>query len=325
MPDLSIIIVSWNTRQLLADCLVSVFQAADHLSLEVIVVDNASSDNSQDMVRQNFPQVRLVANVHNPGFAAANNQGLSLAAGRYILLLNSDTVVPPQTLTTVVQYMDRTPNAGLCGVKLLNPDGTFQGSFANFPSLPGELLSASGLGVRLFGPSYPSPRPSSNEQPRPVDWVAGAFMCLRRDAFVQVGGMDETYYMYSEETDWCYRLQRAGWKIYYLPQVAITHFGGGSTQHRRVEMKARLYQSKVQFFAKHYGVAAALTLRLSLCALFLLRQILSSAMLILQPRQERWQHERQAAQAIRVSLASNPTPGPAPNRSRSLTVGELDG
>jgi hypothetical protein len=325
MLDLSILIVNWNTRQLLADCLASVFQAAADLALEVIVIDNASSDGSQDMVRQRFPQVRLIANTYNPGFAVANNQGLSLATGRYILLLNSDTVVPPQALTTVLQFMDHTPNAGLCGVKLLNPDGTFQGSFANFPSLAGELLSASGLGVHLFGLSYPSPRPRSNEQPRPVDWVAGAFMCLRREVFTRVGGMDESYYMYSEETDWCYRLRRTEWKTYYLPQVAITHFGGGSTQHRRVEMAARLYQSKVQFFAKHYGAVAALTLRLSLCAVFLLRGVLSSIMLALQPRQERWRYERKAAQAIRVSLAAGPTPDHMLGRTLGLQIGELDG
>jgi N-acetylglucosaminyl-diphospho-decaprenol L-rhamnosyltransferase len=304
-PDVSIIVVSWNTRRLLAECLGSVGRPAGDLEIEIIVVDNGSTDGSPDIVRRQFPHVRLVENERNVGFAAANNQGMALGRGRYLLLLNSDAFVTIDSLQTAVDFVEERPDVGVCGGKLLNPDGTFQGSYADFPTLKSEFLLATGLGVRLASPYYPAPRPWPGEEAHEVDWIGGAFMLLRRKVFEQVGGMDEMYWMYSEETDWCYRIKQAGWRIYYLPQVAITHVRGGSTRRRGSEMVAQLYKSKVRFFAKNYGSASARRLRALFWLIFLVREMVSRFMLLSLPpaRSGRWRYELRTARLVRDACA----------------------
>jgi hypothetical protein len=301
MPDVSIIIVNWNTRDLLVGCLDSIARTASDLDTETIVVDNASTDGSRDMVRRQFPPVRLLANDHNRGFAAANNQGMALGRGRYLLLLNSDAFLTPDSLQTAVRFMEEHPDVGVCGVKLLNLDGTFQGSYADFPTLKSEFLIATGLGGRLVSPYYPAPRPWPGEKAHEVDWIGGAFMLLRCEVFEQVGGMDEIYWMYSEETDWCYRVKQAGWKIYYLPQVAIAHVRGASTCQRRSEMEAQLYRSKVRFFTKNYGPVSGKKLRILFWLVFLLRELASRFMLLIPPsaRGDHWRYELRTARLVR--------------------------
>lgn len=305
MPDVSIIIVSWNTCDLLVGCLDSVAHTAGDLDTEIIVVDNASTDGSPDMVRQQFPHVRLVANASNVGFAAANNQGMILGRGRYLLLLNSDAFLTPDSLQTSIRFMEKSPDVGVCGVRLLNPDGTFQGSYADFPTLKSEFLIATGLGARLVSPYYPAPRPWPGEAAREVDWIGGAFMLLRRAVLEQVGGLDETYWMYSEETDWCYRIKQAGWKICYLPQVAITHVRGASTRQRRSEMEVQLYKSKVRFFTKNYGHFSGQRLRILLWMIFLLREIACRFMLLVVPpnQEDHWRHELRTTCLVRDACA----------------------
>ncbi len=307
IPDVSIIIISWNTRDLLADCLNSIEQTAGDLKVEIIVVDNVSTDGSPDMVRRQFPHVQLLENDSNVGFAGANNQGMALGCGRYLLLLNSDAFLKPDSLRTAVHFMDEHPDVGVCGVKLLNPDGTFQGSYADFPTLKSEFLLATGLGNRLVSPYYPSSPPWPGEEAHEVDWVAGAFMLLRSEVFEQAGGMDETYWMYSEETDWCYRIKQRGWKIYYLPQVAITHVGGGSTRQRRAEMVAQLYKSKVRFFAKNYGTVSGKRLRNLFWLIFWLREITGRFMVLLLPsaKKDHWRYELRTARFIRGACADS--------------------
>lgn len=258
--DLSVIIVSWNTRELLAQCLASLPAATAGLTSEVIVVDNGSTDGSPALVAERFPAVRLLTNAENVGYVRANNQALRLAQGRYVVLLNSDTVAPPESLTRMVQFLDEHAEIGAAGPKLLNPDGTFQGSYAYFPTMGSVALSAAGLARRLYLPYDPSPAPRPGEVSHPVDWVPGACLLIRQTTLAAVGLLDEGFWMYSEDTDLCYRIQRAGWQVYYLPDVAVVHFGGASSRQCRPDSVGRLYRSKLRFCRKHYGFLSTLLL-----------------------------------------------------------------
>jgi N-acetylglucosaminyl-diphospho-decaprenol L-rhamnosyltransferase len=260
--DLSIVIVSWNTRDLLAQCLASVYVCPPVGEFEVLVVDNASSDGSAQMVQEQFPQVRLFQNAKNVGFARANNQALAHCQGHYVLLLNSDTQVPPGSVEKTVQFMDEHPRAGIAGVRILNPDGTFQASYTPFPTLWREFLVLSGLGRWLIRPNFPSHGPQIEQGAQTIKgYVEGAYLMARREAVGQVGGLDEHIFMYAEDVDWCYRFHQAGWEVWYLPQTPIIHYGGQSSKKRPGQMEAQLYHSRVYFFRKHYGEAAALGLK----------------------------------------------------------------
>ncbi|HJW89050.1 MAG TPA: glycosyltransferase family 2 protein [Anaerolineales bacterium] len=302
---LSIIVVSWNTRELLEECLSSISNHLRSAEYEVIVVDNASTDGSVQMVKKLFPQVGLIENPVNLGFAVANNQALKIAAGRFLLLLNSDAMLISDSVSEALDFMNRHPAAGACGVRLINPDGTYQGSHADFPTLRSEFLNATSLGTRFVRPYYPSHPPGCEAELCEADWVTGAFILLRREVYEQVGGMDESFWMYSEETDWCYRVKQAGWKIYYLPRIEVLHIGGGSSANRRVEMVGQLYQSKVLFFAKHYGVFAAQRLRVMLCLIFLFRELLSNFLLLFPRYQtsQRWYSEMVTSQFVREACS----------------------
>lgn len=249
---LSVIIVSWNVRDLLRDCLRSVIQGlSPAVPHEIIVVDNASTDGSAAMVRAEFPTVTLLVNAENLGFARANNRGLCVSRGRYVVLLNSDTVVPAPALEALVAFMDAHPDAGAVGPRLLRPDGSVQPyAFGGDPTL-GYLLRR-GIRRLLFG------RPLhdwATEDVRPVDWVSGACLMVRREAIEQAGLLDENIFMYFEDNDWCLRIRRAGWRVYYDPQVAITHIGGQGLV--RNPAAARAYRESLRYFyRKHYGPTA---------------------------------------------------------------------
>jgi len=267
---LSVIVVSWNTRELLAQCLQSVYDTAGELQVEVIVVDNASIDGSVEMVRRDFPQVQIIANAENVGFVRANNQAIERCRGRYVLLLNSDTQALPGSLDKTVRFMDEHPRAGIAGVRLLNPDGTFQASHTPFPTLWREFLILSGLGRWLIQPTFPSCGPQVEKGAQAIKgYVEGAYLIARREVVEQVGGLDERIFMYAEDVDWCYRFHQAGWEVWYLPQAPIIHYGGQSSKRRRGRMEAELYRSRVYFFRKHYGKAAALCLKAFIYAMTL--------------------------------------------------------
>jgi N-acetylglucosaminyl-diphospho-decaprenol L-rhamnosyltransferase len=269
--DVSIVLVSWNTRALLLACLDALPDAVGALRADVWVVDNHSADDSVAAVRAWRPAevelpVHIIENAHNAGFAAANNQAIAGSAGRFVLLLNSDTIARPASIERLVHFAGQHPGAGLVGAMLLNPDGSYQGSFADFPSLRSELLSASGLGERLFGRWYPNYGPGQAQAARQVDYIQGACMLARRAAVGQVGLLDEAYFMYNEETDWCLRMRRAGWETWYTPGARIVHYGSQSTRQVRHAMVQALYRSKVRFFRKHYGLLPAALLRAGLVA-----------------------------------------------------------
>ncbi len=230
MNDLSIVVVSFNTRQLLQNCLESVLRHAGSLRLEIFVVDNASCDGSAELVAERFPGVRLIRNAENRGFATANNQALAQAGGRYAMLLNSDTVVRPGALTELVRFMDDHPRAGYCGPRLLNGDGSLQPSARRFPTIWSTAWAATGLALRCPGSRHALDLHAGQAVAEPfrADWLTGACLMVRAEAMRQVGVLDEGYFMYFEETQWCRRLVAAGWEGWYVPTAEVVHFGGGS-------------------------------------------------------------------------------------------------
>jgi GT2 family glycosyltransferase len=276
MLDLSIIIVNWNARELLAKCLGCVESTVKKVNYETIVVDNHSSDGSQDMVRAQFPNVKLIENSDNKGFAAANNQGIQISQGRYVLLLNSDAFVKENTLDTMVAFMDEHPEAGMAGCKLLYEDGSLQPSCNSFPTLATEFYTALGLdklfpNSREFG-KYAMGYWDYSEM-REVDVLMGAFMIVRKTAIDQVGMMDASYFMYSEEVDWCFQFKKSAWKIYFYPFVEAVHLWGGTSKQVRVEMFVQMFRSRVKFFRKNYGATSAMLLKLILGFYALIRVV----------------------------------------------------
>lgn len=266
MTLLSVIVLNWNTAHLLPICLESLRTSAGHLDMEIWVVDNASTDGSVELLRRHFPWVRLIANTQNVGFAAGNNQAMAASSGEYVLLFNSDAVAPAGSVERLLEVARSHPRAGIVGARLLNPDGSFQASHSRFPTLGREALILSTLGRRLFGPHYPSAGPEVERRAQAVDVVEGACLLVRRAAFDEVGGMDEGYFMYAEEVDWCYAMRRHGWQTWYAPDAPIYHLGGASSLNRKPQREADLYRSRVRFFRKHYGPLQANALKAMLFA-----------------------------------------------------------
>jgi GT2 family glycosyltransferase len=252
MTDLSIVIVNWNTREMLADCLESVYSTACGLGLEVLLVDNASTDGSRAMVRESFPQVHLIENSENVGFARANNQAARQSRGGYVLLLNSDTEVYPGALETLVEFMNEHPQAGGCGPRLLNADGSLQPSC--HPMLtPGREFWRLLFLDRLWRRATYVQEHWDPDTPRQVEVIKGACLLLRQAALGQVGLLDEQYFIYTEEVDLCYRLAQAGWELWWVPQSTVKHYGEASSNQVAEAMYVQLYRSKVQFYRKFWG------------------------------------------------------------------------
>ena len=228
MIDLSVALVNWNNRDYLEQCLESIEAAHLPFSYEVVVADNGSTDGSQQMLAERFPYVKIVQNEGNVGVAKGNNQCIQNSTGRYIYILNNDTVVNRESIETMVTFLDEHPKAGAVGGNLLNPDGTLQSSFCHFPTLLEEFLIVTHIGKRT-NPYFPSHNGSWPTE-RTVDWISSASIVVRRKAIEGIGLIDETYFIYSDETDWQYRLWHAGWPVYFLPQVTTIHYGGGSFQ-----------------------------------------------------------------------------------------------
>ncbi|MGE0359975.1 MAG: glycosyltransferase family 2 protein [Vicinamibacterales bacterium] len=277
-PDVSVVIVSWNTRALTTACLASLPAAAGALSWDAWVIDNASTDGSVEAIRDSFPHVRVVANRENAGFAAANNQGIAASRGRYVLLLNSDTVAQPGSIAALIAFADAHPRAGVVGPRLENPDGSFQTGPTPFPSLSNELLSVTGIGRRLTYRGYPSRPAAASRRAQRTDYVVGACMLARREALDEVGVLDEGYFMYSEEPDWCWRMRAAGWETWYTPDAVITHFGGQSTRQVREAMLVALYRSKVRFFRLHRGAGSAACLAAGVMVVSRVRRLVRTAL-----------------------------------------------
>ncbi|MDH7602938.1 MAG: glycosyltransferase family 2 protein [Armatimonadota bacterium] len=273
--DLSISIVSWNTRDVLDQCLESVYATVGGTDFEVIVVDNASSDGSADMVSRKYPQATLIRNTENRGFTAANNQALEIAQGRYFLLLNPDTICKPGALVGLVKFLDDNPRCGAVGPMVLNPDGSLQYSWARFPTFWNEARGK--LDRRINGvPTIPkTPSEVRALGAFRVDWVGGCCLMARRDAIDQVGPMDESLFMYCEETDWCKRFADAGWEVWVEPAAEIIHFGGQSSAQVVGKAAGLLRRSKRRYFEKHCGRYRGLVLWAVLSVRSLAKRVLN--------------------------------------------------
>lgn len=252
--DFSIIIVNFNTRDLLTDCLHSVYSQKG-TDFEVWVVDNASSDGSCDMVKKNFPQVHLLENQENFGFAKANNLALRHAQGKFLFLLNSDTMLKGQPLAKISRFLKDHPQAGVVGVRVLNPDGTPQRSVGKFYNLINAFLMLVG-GERM---GFLRRSPSEIKE---ADWVSGAAFVVRKEILEKVGLFDENVFMYMEEVEWCYRIKKAGFKILFYPEAEIVHYVRGSSS--KSEAIWGIYRGLIYFYQKHMPVWQLVILRMML-------------------------------------------------------------
>lgn len=262
--DLSIVIVNWNTSDLLRDCLASVQKGVSALAVEILVVDNASADGSADMVRDEFPGVQLIENARNLGFAAGNNVALKRARGRYVMLLNTDTLVHGAVLPEAVAWLDAHPEVGVIGPRVLNSDGSVQPSCSAFPSLRHLTMQALGLTRIARWDSYRMTGWDRSSE-RAVEVISGAAMFVRRAAMDQVGLLDEAFFFYGEETDWCHRFGRAGWKLVFVPIPEVTHFGGGAVGKLNHKRDVMMTEGTTRLHRKHGGLAAGLICFAILC------------------------------------------------------------
>ncbi len=253
--DLSVIIVNYNVRAFLESALISVRKAMSGIDGEIIVVDNASDDGSVEMMQQKFPDVSLIVNKQNTGFAAANNLAMKSARGRYLLLLNPDTLVQEDTFQSMIGVLERRPDIGLAGCKILNPDGTLQlACRRSFPTPWVAFTKIAGLSALfphspLFGKynlAYLDP-----DQSYEVDAISGSFMFLRRSVLEEVGSLDEQFFMYGEDLDWCYRIKSAGWKVFYVHETQIIHYKGESARRSDLDEVKLFYQAMRVFVQKH--------------------------------------------------------------------------
>lgn len=249
---LSVIIVNWNTGELIRRCVESVYADLPEDETEVFIVDSASTDGSTQMLQAHFPQASYVYSPQNIGFGPANNLALRQATGDWILLLNPDTLVHPGAIRSLLAFMEQHPEAGAAAARLLNPDGSLQHSCSPEPTLGSEFLRLFHLGgVRPDG--YYAMESWDPTQARQVDVILGACMLLRKPVLDQVGFFDERFFMYNEETDLCRRIRQAGWKIYWAPQAQVTHYGGQSTRQMAAEMFVQLYRAKITYFRKYHS------------------------------------------------------------------------
>ncbi len=271
--DVSFIIVSWNVCDLLRRCQSSLLREAEacQRSTETIVVDNASSDGSVEMLRLEFPQVHVIANPENVGFTRANNQALAVAQGRYLFLLNPDTELRPGALRSLIDFIEGHPRAGMVGPRLFYGDGSPQSSRRRFPTLATAFFESTKLQQwfprnRILTRYYMLD--TRDDETQPVDWINGSAMFVRRDVYDQIGGFDEQFFMYSEELDWCYRIHQSGWQIFYLPSAEITHYEGKSSEQVVSRRDIYFHSSKIRFFRKYRGALVAGTLRAFLLLMF---------------------------------------------------------
>ncbi len=255
MIDVSIIIPSWNAKNYLQECIESIFRETNNCRIEVIVVDNASTDGSPDMVKDLFPQIKLIRNKENLGFAKANNIGIRQEKGKYVAIVNSDVKIERDCITRMYNYMEQNPTVGILGPKILGPDGIIQRSCMGFPTLWNSFCRALALdnvfpGSKMFGGQLMTFWP--HDTVRKVDIINGCLWMVRREAINQIGLLDENYFMYSEDKDWCKRFWKVGWKVLFLPDAQAIHYGGGSSSNAPIKFSIEMLRSDLQYWGKHH-------------------------------------------------------------------------
>lgn len=273
MSDISVIIVSYNTADMLRNCLNSISEQSENINLETIVIDNASKDGSPSMVKKEFPHVRLIENEENLGFAKANNEGIRKSHGRYIALVNSDVVILNSCLQKLVSFMDENPDIGMTGPKILNPDLTLQPQCRYFPTLWNNFSQSMAFNKlfpksRLF--SGPFMKYWPHDQIRQVDVLTGCFWFVREKAVQEVGLLDEDFFMYGEDIDWCKRFHKKGWKVVFFPDSEAIHFGGVSSKIAPIKYYLEMQKSDLLYWKKHRGQIG----KISYCIILILRHFL---------------------------------------------------
>lgn len=261
MIKLSVVIVNYNTMQILKNCLESIHSLIENDCNEIIVIDNNSIDGSVDLIEKEFPRVKLIKNNENFGFGKANNQGMKQANGDFFLLLNSDTAASQEAIDRCLDWLESNPNVGILGCRLKNPNNAIENSCGMFYSLWNAVFGGMELNkifnrfkfIKFHVPEYLLPALSIQET-KNVDWVSGAFMLLRKDVFQQTFGFDENIFLYDEEFEWCYRVKKKGWKIVYFPLAEIVHIGKASSSlNNEIEINQRILSGKEYYFKKHFG------------------------------------------------------------------------
>ena len=261
---LSIVIICWNDLKVIKDCLESIYRETARIPFEVIVSDNGSTDGSLDVIRERFPQARVVENGANLGFARGNNSGINAAHGEYVLILNPDTLIHDRALEKLVDYADQHPDAGAFGCRVLNPDGSYQNPARPLPTLRGALISALYLrGLAKLSDAFESDLyyDWDGRTERTVGFQSGCCVMVRRDLLTRIGGFDERFFYHFEETDLCCRIWKSGSKVLFFPGAEITHLGGQSVGRFPIRFALETYRSRYRYFYKHFGESGAVRVR----------------------------------------------------------------
>lgn len=262
--DVSVIFVSYNTEEMTKKAIALVKQSLPQLNIEIFVIDNASKDGSAEMIRQEFPEIHLIVNEFNVGFGRANNQALPFVRGRYILLLNTDAFVDPDTIQKTVDFMESNPETGILGVKLLGRDGVLQPSCRYFPTPLNSFLFRTGLNNVFTSVKMIDDMTWDHNQVRDCDWVPGCYYLIRKEVIDQVGLFDPRYFLYSEEVDHCFSVKNAGWNVTYFPYAAVVHIGGESAKTDNKissvsrQVSALQIESELLYFRKNLGLGSTL-------------------------------------------------------------------
>jgi len=272
---LSIVIICWNDLGVIRECLRSIFECTHSIEFEVIISDNGSSDGSSEFLRQNYPTVRIVHNGANLGFAAGNNRGIRASHGEYVLILNPDTIIHEGALDRWVEFANHHPDAGAFGCRVLNPDGSYQGSARPFPTIARELIAATYLrplaylSERFVSDTYTG---WNGDTERAIDWQSGCCVLFRGDLLKQLGGFDEQFFYHFEEVDLCRRVWQAGYPILYTPEVSITHLGGQSVGRFPIRFALERERNRYRYYYKHFGAADVWRCRYAAMLWFRVRQ-----------------------------------------------------
>lgn len=308
--DVSVIIINWNTRQLLEDCLASLAGSCVAHSLETIVVDNNSTDGSQEMVRQKFPQVKLICNDANVGFAHGNNQGIKASAGRYVSLVNSDVKVLPGCHDKLVDYMDANEKIGIVGPRILNGDLTLQSSCRRLPSLWNNVCDA--FAFRRFFPNsafFAGEHMLYFKHDRIIfpEVLVGCFLFARATAVQEFGLLDEQFFMYGEDINWCLRCWQSGWKIAFYPEAEAIHYRGGSSNADPIRFAVAQQRARQQLWKKHFSGFACFGLACLLAAENSLRWLMTAtqSLLKLKPREEAAKRMQRYAACAKALFSSS--------------------
>jgi len=297
--DISAIIVTWNAKELTRSCLASLLRSPQPFTMEVIVVDNASQDGVADMIAAGFPSVTLIRNPENAGFARANNQGIAIACGRYVCLINSDVEVPANCLSEMLSYMAANPSIGLLGPKMLCPDGSIGDSAMRWPSVSNAFWRALSFdtipGISKFIPGALM-RDFRYDRIADVEVLTGWFWMVRREALEKVGGLDEQFFMYGEDIDWCKRFWNAGWRVVFFPKAEALHYGGASSSRAPIRNAVEMLRARLQYVRKHHGMWGRIMFRIFLWIHHLIRVLGYGAVWLLR-------RSSQAAFKVKQSLA----------------------